>query len=86
MPLIYRKRPMVVEVVQYAEDRSNIGEVLDFLIGGKVHHMIKTSGILIRTPSGDMLVETGDYIIRGMQGEYYPCKPDAFTASYEVIK
>lgn len=85
MPGLFRKRPLVVEVVEYLEDRSNIVEVLDFLIQGNVHHLIKWSGILIRTPAGDMLIEPGDYIIRGMQNEFYPCKPDAFTASYERV-
>lgn len=83
MPKLYRKRPIVIEAVRFEEDRSNIGEVMDFLIAGKVHHLIKWAGILIRTPSGDMLVEPGDYIIKGMRGEYYPHPPESFYATYE---
>lgn len=85
MARLYRKKPLVVEAVQFEEHNANIGEVIDFLIAGKVHHMLKSSGILIRTPSGDMLVEPGDYIIRGCRGEFYPCPAETFYGIYEDI-
>ncbi len=45
---------------------------------------IITNGVLIiKTLEGDMVASTGDYIIRGLRGEYYPCKPDVFHAKYE---
>lgn len=42
-------------------------------------------GIAIRTLEGDMLVSPDDYVIRGVQGEFYPCKPDIFEATYERV-
>ena len=45
---------------------------------------IITNGVLIiKTLEGDMVASTGDYIIRGLRGEYYPCKPDVFQKKYE---
>ena len=41
--------------------------------------------LLIRTLEGDMRVSVGDYVIRGVQGEFYPCKPEIFAATYEEV-
>lgn len=84
MPRLARKRPYVVEYVHYT-DESRI-EVIDFLRAGKVHFLIKSAGILIRTPNGDMLAQLGDYIIRGLGGEFYPCGAENFTIGYEDYK
>lgn len=43
-----------------------------------------TGDLMIRTLEGDMRVSPGDYVIRGVQGEFYPCKPDIFAATYEA--
>lgn len=42
--------------------------------------------VVIHTLEGDMVAEKGDYIITGVQGEKYPCKPDIFEQTYEVVK
>jgi hypothetical protein len=44
-----------------------------------------TGDLMIRTLEGDMRVSPGDYVIRGVQGEFYPCKPDIFEATYEEV-
>jgi hypothetical protein len=44
------------------------------------------SGLIIPTLEGDHLAERGDWIIRGVLGEYYPCKPDAFEKTYEAVE
>lgn len=41
--------------------------------------------IVIRTIEGDMKADVGDWIIRGVQGEFYPCKPEIFAATYELV-
>lgn len=52
----------------------------------KGHYINPTTGMLmIRTLEGDMSVALGDWVIRGVSGEFYPCKPDIFTATYEEI-
>ncbi|WP_425452782.1 hypothetical protein [Ammoniphilus oxalaticus] len=48
-------------------------------------YYIKFGETYIRTLEGDMRVNKGDYIIKGIQGEFYPCKPDIFKATYEVV-
>jgi hypothetical protein len=42
--------------------------------------------MMIRTLEGDMKVSLGDWVIRGVQGEFYPCKPDIFAATYEAVE
>jgi hypothetical protein len=83
LPRLYRKRPVTIEALQFT-DEGRV-ELLDWLIEHKVNVVIKSSGIIIRTLEGDMLAENGDYIIRGIQGEFYPCKPDIFEATYERV-
>lgn len=84
MAKLYRKRPVTIEALQFLPD-ENIAEVIDFLIEGNVTHVVTRAGIVIPTLEGDMLAAPGDYIIRGVKGEYYPCKPDIFEATYESL-
>jgi hypothetical protein len=49
----------------------------------RVHGARPERGIIIRTLEGGMTASPGDWIIRGVQGEFYPCKPDIFEATYE---
>lgn len=46
----------------------------------------RTGFMVIATPEGEMQVKPGDYIIRGVQGEFYPCKPDIFEQTYEPVE
>lgn len=85
LPRLYRKRPVVIEAVKFEPGNANVAEVIDFLRTGKVHHLVKSIGIVIRTPEGDMLASPGDYIIRGVAKEFYPMKPAAFEAAYEAL-
>ena len=65
------------------EDASK--ELVDFLHDCPVdwESSDKHGSIIIHTLEGDMHAEAGDYIIKGVQGEYYPCKPDIFEQTYE---
>lgn len=75
---IFRKKPVHIEAVQYTGD--NLADILKFV--GKV----KTGGgCRIETLEGTMEAMPGDWIIRGVKGEFYPCKPDIFTATYEPV-
>lgn len=74
---------MVIEAVLFTQE--TLIETLDFLREGKVKYLIKREGILLRTPSGDMLAVHGDYIVHGLMNEYYPCKTAAFEANYEAL-
>lgn len=75
----FRTKPCEIEVVQWTGE--NLTEILRF---ANTQNIDITSGVLIiKTLEGDMVASTGDYIIRGLRGEYYPCKPDVFHAKYE---
>lgn len=82
MSQLYRKKPVVIEAVQYTED--NIAEVLTFI--GKSAEWGDNTGLTIKTLEGAMSASLGDYIIKGVSGEFYPCKPDIFNKTYEVYE
>ena len=78
----YRKKPIIVEAIQY--DGTNQKEIYVFAKG---YAFIKPSGqLVIHTLEGEMLVSISDYVIKGVNGEFYPCKPDIFNKSYDEIK
>lgn len=77
----YRKKPVVIEAIQLRPDTVN--ECLEFCEGKIKGHPL--TGVVIETLEGDMLADNGDYIIKGVQGELYPCKPDIFEQTYEKV-
>jgi len=81
----YRKRPVVIEAVQY--DGTNNNEVIEWIksYGGEAEFSAYTQELLIRTLEGVMRANKGDYVIKGVHGEFYPCKPDIFNETYEEI-
>lgn len=89
----FRKRPVVIEAIQYHPGK-NCEEVAAFL--GYDYPVDCDSDLdpedhsdqpwLIATLEGTMEASPGDWIIRGVQGEFYPCKPDIFEATYEKVE
>lgn len=91
----YRTKPCEIEAVQW--DGTNVPEVEQF-VGQAVqwcHDCVMRYGssnpyagyiLQINTPEGVMRVDVGDYIIRGLKGEYYSCKPDVFQKKYEPLE
>ncbi len=85
----YRKKPVVIEARQFARD-ADIGELARWC-GSEWffdHNRQDPRGkplqvIRIPTLEGTMRAEPGDWIIKGVKGEFYPCKPDIFEATYE---
>lgn len=77
----YRKKPIVIEAIQW--DGLNLAEIQEFagdkagLVNGKLH---------VHTVEGSLYAGLKDWIIKGVQGEFYPCKPDIFAATYEEVK
>lgn len=78
----YQKRPVQVEAIQF--DGHNGRAILDFCGNRNAEWTSKTS-LYIYTLEGDMHVSAGDYIIKGVAGEFYPCKPDIFAQTYELV-
>ena len=77
----YKKKPVVVSAVKW--DGSNLKEVMDFMNG---KGMMKCGNIVIPTLEGTMAADIGSYIIKGVKGEYYPCRGDIFEDTYEEIE
>lgn len=78
----YRKKPVVVEAIQF--DGDNFYEVEQFAKGETFYDLF--GRFYIGTLEGEMLVSEGDYIIKGVEGEFYPCKPDIFHKTYEEVE
>lgn len=81
----YKKKPVVIEAVQYDGTDASYEEGLRFTGGDLLWHK-ELKCPTIETLEGIMMVSIGDYIIKGIQGEFYPCKPDIFEATYDVYE
>jgi hypothetical protein len=79
----YRKKPVVIQAVKWTGE-NNI-EVLDFCSSCYITSSGKTKDLIISTLEGDMSASVGDYIIKGVKGEFYPCKEDIFDMTYETV-
>lgn len=94
----YRKKPVVIDALQWTG--KNHREMFDFLtqdtfkeeymkVSGNhfyIDHNKVKGGLVIKTLEGEHLASIGDYIIKGVQGEYYPCKEDIFHQTYELVE
>lgn len=79
----YRKKPIIIEAVQW--NGSNLQEVA--ALGGASEYQQDFLGddLVIVTLEGEMTAGKGDWVIKGIKGELYPCKPDIFEATYEPV-
>ena len=75
----YRKKPVVIEAMQFYGDST---ELILVFGQGKIRQVAQDC-LAIGTLEGTMHARLGDYIIKGVAGEFYPCKPDIFIATYE---
>ncbi len=80
----FRKKPVVIEAVQWT-GILNV-EILNFLPDGVYQALGGDGNLRIPTLEGVMLASPGDWIIKGVAGEFYPCKPDVFEKTYEEVK
>jgi len=87
----FRKKPVVIEAVQF----DGISQPINDFIGARSYKDLcsvgldskgRISEIIINTLEGKMLVNKGDWIIKGVKGEFYPCKPDIFEMTYELVE
>jgi len=90
----FRKKPVVIEAIQY--NNLNKAEI-EIFVGKKLKEELESEtayvagkgipvfSLLIETLEGNMKASTRDYIIKGIKGEFYPCKPDIFEATYEIF-
>lgn len=81
----YRKKPVFVEAMEFTEENKD--RVFNWVTCSKYPDFKGGNPIMvIWTLEGKMTAELGDYIIKGVQGEFYPCKPDIFEQTYEEVE
>lgn len=74
------KKPVEIEAVQYTG--SNFNDIEKF-VGGDAE--FRNGELIVATLEGPLRVSPNDWIIRGVKGEFYPCKPDIFEATYDTV-
>lgn len=81
----FRKKPVVIQAVRW--NGHNLSEMHDHMDVGIVKWGPSANGnvLYIQTLEGEMRANEGDWIIKGVKGEFYPCKPDIFDATYEPV-
>lgn len=76
----YKKKPVIIEAIQW--NGENLFEIQRFMRSTVVNH---GSVLIIPTLEGNMHASLNDYIINGVNGEFYPCKPYIFAKTYEEV-
>ena len=97
----YKKKPVTVDAIKYTNTPEVNRLIIDLARGSKSPAFMDTEIrncsekfpdgfdypiLMINTLDGAMTVREGDYVIKGTQGEFYPCKPEAFHDTYEKVK
>jgi hypothetical protein len=83
----FRKKPVVIEAIQW--NGENYNEICSFvgdedLVFEYYKHPVEFRHLIIQTLEGEMRASYQDWIIKGVKGEFYPCKPDIFESTYEA--
>lgn len=79
----YRKKPVVIEAIEWRG--SNEKEMRNFFKSVDFSNFSFNNGLIITTLEGKYRAEVGDFVIKGVKGEFYPCKPDIFELTYEEV-
>jgi hypothetical protein len=79
----YRKKPVVIEAVRFDGTDESCDWIYEELKKGTIGRT--AIHLHIKTLEGIMKADIGDYIIKGVSGEFYPCKPDIFHKTYEKV-
>ena len=80
----YRKKPVVIDAIQWTG--YNYPEVFEFTQGNAYPTKPHSDTLFVTTLEGEVIAKKGCYIIRGVNGEYYPCQEDIFNKTYEPVK
>lgn len=82
----FRKKPVVIEAEQWVGSNLEAAQFLLMQLEAPINPCLNHQGsILIETLEGTMEARKGDWVIKGVRGELYPCKPDIFEATYEPV-
>ena len=80
----FRKKPVVIEAVQWTG--KNLVEMQSFIGAGEYTEGFTDDFLVIKTLEGEMRAMPGDWIIKGVKGEFYPCKPDILEQTYDPVE
>jgi hypothetical protein len=92
----YRTKPCEIDAIQLTQDTETIAAIIEwiddidmstcgFARSATINKVLEDEYLPIQTLEGEMRASFGDYIIKGLAGEFYPCKPDIFKQKYEPI-
>lgn len=82
----FRKKPVEIEAMQYDGTDESQRAIVNWTNGRAEGWIDHEYHLVIRTLEGDMRASSGDWVIRGVKGEFYPCKPDIFEATYDPVE
>ena len=83
----FRKKPVVIEAIQFLDNVEEVREFMcNFIIKAGIEHDTGKEFIIIPTLEGEMKASYGDFIIQGVNGEFYPCKCDIFWKTYDEVE
>jgi hypothetical protein len=83
----FRKKPVVIEAIEFTDEVERVIELQEFM-GSEIvidYKEPENPKLKISTLEGVMEASVGDWIIQGVNGEFYPCKPDIFDKTYEIV-
>lgn len=83
---LYRKKPVVIEAIEWDGSDKCFNEVTKLGKEKRTIRLLNNKRLMIETLEGNHEARIGDFIIQGVKGEIYPCKPDIFAATYEPVK
>ena len=81
----YRKKPVVIDAVQWDATKATWNEIMAMGDVSWKPGVMGSETFIITTLEGDYTVSNGDFVIKGVAGEFYPCKPDIFERTYEAV-
>lgn len=83
----FRKKPVVIEAIPFdSGDISAIAAFIGYIPDANFNGTGEPQELIIKTLEGEHIASRGDMIIKGVKGEFYPCKPDIFEATYEKVE
>ena len=82
----YRKKPVIIEAEQWIGTKKSFDKIMSMGLKKWKPGEIGTDTFIIETLEGDHLARFSDWIIKGVNGEFYPCKSDIFTKTYDFVE
>ncbi len=86
--MLYRKKPVTIEAIQFIDTAERLVKLSKFIDNQPLRVDRKNPNkpvIILKTLEGEHIASVGDYIIKGVKGEFYPCKPDIFEMTYDIV-